>query len=440
MTAPSPPVFLLVLLWFHQILVCSGWSCDDIESPTNATLSFRSLALVDPEAVCNDGSSGGYYIDHGDPSLWLIYLGGGSWCWDAESCAERWENGCPQSYSNEDNKISCMSNASFSNTCAKSGIFDRNTSSNPALATATLVYVPYCTSDAHMGDVPASDSTYGWAFRGARVVRAVVADLQKNEGLGITSAPRQRLVMGGGSAGARGSMVLLDEITGSLSESVDVVGFLDSPMIMDVGSYAPSADASFNGFAEQHQQVYGLIGGREASVVPESCAALYARASAGVASDGAWRCLMGQYRLPLLEAPLSLVAFRFDSYQLSSDLGSAVSPGALDDGQEQYAENFGTAARILLGGLASASAPTRAIFSPACWNHHQSENSNFWTITAAHASAVPNGLSDTAESAMATRTTTTMADFLHRYLQGAVESNTWMDSCVQANCGAGCSS
>ena len=172
MTAPSPPVFLLVLLCFHQISVCFGWSCDDIESPTNATLSFRSLALVDPEAVCNDGSSGGYYIDHGDPSLWLIYLGGGSWCWDAESCAERWENGCPQSYSNEDNKISCMSNASFSNTCAKSGIFDRNKSSNPALATATLVYVPYCTSDAFSGTVEQASFQSDVSFLGSRVSRS----------------------------------------------------------------------------------------------------------------------------------------------------------------------------------------------------------------------------------------------------------------------------
>ena len=209
---------------------------------------------------------------------------------------------------------------------------------------------------------------------------------------------------------------------------------LASRLADDHGRREPRAvgGRNFNGFAERASAAHRRTGG---SVVPESCAALYARASAGVASGGAWRCLWAILLPP--RGPASLVAFRFDSYQLSPTWAPRC-PRAWT--AEQYAENFGTAARILLGGLASASAPTRAIFSPACWNHHQSENSNFWTITAAHASAVPNGLSDTAGSAMATGTTTTMADFLHRYLQGAVESNTWMDSCVQANCGAGCSS
>ena len=120
-----------------------GWSCNDISSATNATLTLRSLETVDPLAVCNDGSAAGYYIEHGtDPDLWLIYLGGGSWCWDEASCAARYSDGCPQSYSSTDEKISCMSNESFVEECAKSGIFDRDASKNPALATATLVYVP----------------------------------------------------------------------------------------------------------------------------------------------------------------------------------------------------------------------------------------------------------------------------------------------------------
>jgi hypothetical protein len=36
-----------------------------------------------PEAVCNDGTPGGYYWSKGtDPSLWLVYLQGGYWCTD----------------------------------------------------------------------------------------------------------------------------------------------------------------------------------------------------------------------------------------------------------------------------------------------------------------------------------------------------------------------
>jgi hypothetical protein len=120
-----------------------SWSCNDVESPTNATLSYRSLSDVDSAAVCNDGSAAGYYIEKGvNPNLWMVYLGGGSWCYDEASCAARWESGCPQSYSNEEDKVSCMSNESFVDSCSKSGVFDRDVEKNPALAGASLIYVP----------------------------------------------------------------------------------------------------------------------------------------------------------------------------------------------------------------------------------------------------------------------------------------------------------
>jgi len=51
-----------------------------------------------PYAVCNDGSGAGFYYRQGgsddsgflieDPQ-WLVFLEGGGWCWDQESCAQR---------------------------------------------------------------------------------------------------------------------------------------------------------------------------------------------------------------------------------------------------------------------------------------------------------------------------------------------------------------
>jgi hypothetical protein len=53
------------------------------------------------------------------------------------------------------------------------GIFDLDGSLNP-LSGAHKAYVAYCTSDAFMGDRPASNETGGWHFRGQRVVQAVM--------------------------------------------------------------------------------------------------------------------------------------------------------------------------------------------------------------------------------------------------------------------------
>lgn len=56
---------------------------------------------------------------------------------------------------------------------APSGIFDKNATVNP-LARANKVYINYCSSDAFMGDRAASPATYGWAFRGQKIVEAVL--------------------------------------------------------------------------------------------------------------------------------------------------------------------------------------------------------------------------------------------------------------------------
>jgi hypothetical protein len=95
--------------------------------------------------------------------------------------------------------------------------------------------VPYCTSDAHMGDAEA----FGRNFHGAAVVSAVLHELVTTHGLG-TSAPPDRLLFGGLSAGARGAMVHLDYVRSMLPldeaarQRVEVRGYLDSPLWLDI--------------------------------------------------------------------------------------------------------------------------------------------------------------------------------------------------------------
>ena len=82
---------------------------------------------------------------------------------------------------------------------------------------ATIVYVPYCTSDGWAGDASPSEATFGLSFRGARVVAAVVNALVQTEGMGSSSsAGSTRLLLAGCSAGSRGAMFNLDYIPGIL--------------------------------------------------------------------------------------------------------------------------------------------------------------------------------------------------------------------------------
>jgi hypothetical protein len=96
-----------------------------------------------PDSLCNDGSAAGFYYRKGgsddsgflieDPQ-WLVFLEGGGWCWDQESCAQR--TGIYPTL---------MSSTKWKPTKALTGIFSPDPLSSP-LATANKVYVPYCSS------------------------------------------------------------------------------------------------------------------------------------------------------------------------------------------------------------------------------------------------------------------------------------------------------
>ena len=130
-------------------------------------MRLASLASY-PDARCNDGSNAGYYFlptPRKSSRDWIVMLDSGGWCWDEISCHSR----CTTDTSR-------CSSLLWPDVHSPGGIL---ASTEPRLANAHKVYVPYCTSDAHMGNAWA----YGMQFRGAVVVRSVLADLVRREPL-----------------------------------------------------------------------------------------------------------------------------------------------------------------------------------------------------------------------------------------------------------------
>jgi hypothetical protein len=208
-----------------------AWRCDgDAQSETPTRLQRASLAH-DPLAICNDGTAAEYYL-RANPasSVWLVYLAGGAWCSSPEDCQARWEGAV---YPNHDCRLPpgqleqrCfMSNKDFPEECSKAGMFD-SSPENP-LADANLVYIPYCSSDAFLGEMAPSGEV-PWHFRGQQIVRATMDELTHTHGMGA-GGQDATLLFGGGSAGARGAMAWLDLVPELVSDSVRVLGFLDSP-------------------------------------------------------------------------------------------------------------------------------------------------------------------------------------------------------------------
>ena len=148
------------------------------------------------------------------------------WCYDEFSCNYRFKNA---QYS--------MSSSTWKDSFVQGGIFEDSPAKSP-LAGATKAFVPYCTSDAWVGDAEA----YGYQFRGQRIVASTLAAFVQKQGLG--SEPGHRLVFGGCSAGGRGASFNLDYVPQILSDAgaafpVTVVGLFDAAMWVDIPPALP---------------------------------------------------------------------------------------------------------------------------------------------------------------------------------------------------------
>jgi hypothetical protein len=265
---------------------------------------LRSLA-THADAVCNDGSPAHYYwsspTQRKPDDDWLIMLDSGGWCWDAASCSAR----CIS------RPHLCTSNH-FAHSRPATGVLNHFAHSH------SIIRVPYCSSDAHLGNT----SAFGFEFRGAAVVRAVLHEAVATHGFG-SSAGATRLLFGGWSAGARGAMAWLDHVCDTLPidaatrARVSCKGLLDSAMWIDVeplrvGPSEYGHGAHFTSFAASTRAFYSWANVPRPLV--EACATRHF-------PHEPWRCLFGQHRLPHVDTPYLAIGSQFDTYQLDHDLG-----------------------------------------------------------------------------------------------------------------------
>eukprot|EP00051_Salpingoeca_urceolata_P013217 m.165173 g.165173 ORF g.165173 m.165173 type:complete len:394 (-) comp17734_c0_seq2:345-1526(-) len=365
--------------------------------PCKANLTLELFGDEFPNAVCNDGSSGGVYFKPAAPGgghLWLLWLQGGGWCYDEKTCSDRWKT-----------SKHLMSSKGWESSIAKTGIFSPDPKHSP-LALANKAFLPYCTSDGHMGNRSASSETFGWQFRGQETVIAALKTLVSHG-----MKPGDTVVFGGSSAGGRGAMVTCDFL-GDFLPTDNILCAPDSPYWIDM---TPMPSTGFPGLAYTTKQVYTLANAQARA--PASCKAMF--------PGEEWKCLFGFYRMPLLKRPFLMYASQSDAFQLAEDVGHKPTTSS----ELEYAAVFGNTTRSGVKGLlAQSSAPLRAVFSSNCFNHAVSETDLFFqSETVVH---------------------TSMAQALEQCLQhmpnvtsrpGAMPVTLdWVDTCVTFNCGPGC--
>jgi hypothetical protein len=170
-------------------------------------------------------------------------------------------------------------------------------------------------------------------------VKAVFEELVGLRGLG-NSGGKDLVIFGGESAGGRGAMVHVDDVPEMLGQAaafVDVVGLLDSSMWIDM----PAHNAT-KSFADQCKGVHSYA---NVTHLGSECAA------ANPGSD-AWKCIMGEYRMPHVKTPYLLVASQQDSYQLNNEhIVPVIAKMEKDSAARKYARTFANRTSTILRSL-----------------------------------------------------------------------------------------
>jgi len=307
-------------------------------------------------AVCNDGSPYAYYIAPGsDPSKWVLFQMGGSYCWNEASCDARRRHDSTQ-----------MSSKGLAATLSiNSGIISDNVKDNPYFAAYNKVQLPYCTSDAFSGTVQQASWDSSISFLGSRVIPSVVADLKANHGL-VDNASTT-FIYSGASAGAVGLYPNMDRLSSQLLPASRVVGVVDSGWFMDSVPYEPSPGCAAAGDPLKCSVKENLVMGSAAwrPAVDADCA--HAKAST---PDTLWQCMMGHYLAPYLSTPLFVFEWQFDLAQLYHD-GITSNPASLPAAAAAYAQQ--SRANLTRTFVSAATAThgrhRRRFFSPSCYQH-----------------------------------------------------------------------
>ena len=96
----------------------------------------------------------------------------------------------------------------------------------------------------------------------------------------------------------------------TLHRSTDLRGLHDGAAFQDIPVYP---GVNYVPFGEQFRRAYDYYHQPEVS---DLCRETYGE-------DELWKCLCGEYMLPLVETPSQMIMFQYEKYQLGNELGTS---------------------------------------------------------------------------------------------------------------------
>ena len=300
-----------------------------------------------PYARCLDGSAGAYYTLPGD-STYVLHLQGGGWCSSLADCAARarfpvysgeasigstaaWGDpaGAPCTQALRSTTPPCESDG------GSGGILSSNATLNPLFASATKVWLGYCSGDGFSGTIQgpvAVNASSAVHFGGSFILEAILSELFAQHGM----AAARSVLLKGCSAGGASTFTHADFVgarvragTGGAARYAALPG---AGFLLDY----PPFNNQPNTYTPMNQWVYETMGANASGNA--ACIAAFEAREAG----SGWHCFMPQYSLPYIESQLFVANSAADAAQMGviMKLGCSPSAGTCSAAQLAYLDAF----------------------------------------------------------------------------------------------------
>ena len=136
---------LLLLAALAAMVVACGGSHDPSAAPVTTAAAGWERVVPGGDCQCSDGSEFSFWVRKANAKKVVLYFEGGGACWSAKTC-EPGSNLYPGR-----SDLYTTSLGPDDGPAGQGGIFDFADERNP-FADHSVVYVPYCTGDVHLGD------------------------------------------------------------------------------------------------------------------------------------------------------------------------------------------------------------------------------------------------------------------------------------------------
>ncbi|MBI3556470.1 MAG: hypothetical protein HY074_09425 [Deltaproteobacteria bacterium] len=179
-------------------------------APAHAQRQWTKIDI--PGARCGDGSQYQVLLSPGDPRKIAFELMGGGACWSFATCFGptplAWLHRIPNVYE-------------------KDGFVSDDPARSPA-ADYTMIYFPYCTGDAHLGDHVATYAGFAKVHhQGKRNFELAIENLQQTRQVNFKQA--DRVILYGQSAGALGAFFHIFTLKPYFEHATSKVLLADAP-------------------------------------------------------------------------------------------------------------------------------------------------------------------------------------------------------------------